>query len=88
MTGDGEPSLVSRLPAQLAGHLRREPSGPIVSSSLDAFMEEVGEREGANTDAASAHARAVVLVLKDAGGPDEVQGLRRRLPDELDPLFD
>lgn len=85
---NGEPDLLSRLPEGLAEHLRREPSDPVVSFSLDAFMQEVGEREGSNTDEASAHARAVVLVLQDAVGQDEVRELRRRLPDELDPLFD
>jgi len=85
---DGEPGLVSRLPEELTEHLRREPPGSIVSSSLDAFMEEVGKREGANTDEASAHARAVVDVLWEAVGQNGVEDLRQRLPDELNPLFD
>jgi uncharacterized protein (DUF2267 family) len=85
---DGEPVLVSHLPEELAEHLRREPSGHIVSSSLDDFMEEVGKREGANTDEASAHAHAVVDVLREVVGPDETEDLRRRLPNGLDPLFD
>ncbi len=67
---DEEPDLVSRLPEELAEHLRREPSGRIVSSSLDAFMEEVGKREGANTDEASSHVRAIVDVLRKAIGQD------------------
>lgn len=83
-----EPDLVSRLPEEIAEHLRREPSGRIVSSSLDAFIEEVGKREGANADEASSHARAVVGVLREAIGQDEVEDLRRRLPSELGPLFD
>lgn len=85
---DGEPGLVSRLPEELAEHLRREPPGRIVSSSLDAFMEEIGKREGANTDEVSAHAHAVVDVLREAVGQDGVEDLRWRLPDELNPLFD
>ena len=51
-------------------------------------MEEVGKREGANTDEASSHVRAVVDVLREAIGQDEVEDLRRRLPNELGPLFD
>ncbi len=85
---DGEPDLTSRLPEELAEHLRREPSGRIVSYSLDAFVEEVGKREGVNTDEASAHARAVMDVLREAIGQDGVEDLRRRLPSELAPLFD
>ena len=85
---DEEPDLVSHLPEEIAECMRREPSGRIVSSSLDAFMEEVGKREGANTDEASSHARAVVDVLREAIGQDEVEDLRRRLPNELGPLFD
>lgn len=85
---DGEPDLTSRLPEELAKHLRREPSGRIVSYSLDAFVEEVGKREGVNTDEASAHARAVMDVLREAIGQDGVEDLRRRLPSELAPLFD
>jgi uncharacterized protein (DUF2267 family) len=85
---DEEPDFVSRLPEELAEHLRREPSGRIVSSSLDTFMEEVGKREGANTDEASAHARAVVDALREAVGPDETEDLRRHLPEGLDPLVD
>lgn len=85
---DGEPDLTSRLPEELAERLRREPSGRIVSYSLDAFVEEVGKREGVNTDEASAHARAVMDVLREAIGQDGVEDLRRRLPSELAPLFD
>ena len=85
---DGEPGLVSRLPEELAEHLRREPPGRIVSSLLDAFMEEVGKREGANTDEASAHARTVVDVLWETVGQNGVEDRRGRLPDELNPLFD
>lgn len=88
LDGGGEPDLTSRLPEELAEHLRREPSGRIVSSSLDAFVEEVGKREGVNTDEASAHARAVMDVLREAIGQDGVENLRRRLPSELAPLFD
>lgn len=88
LDGDGEPNLTSHLPEELAEHLRREPSGRIVSSSLDTFVEEVGKREGANADEASAHARAVVDVLREAIGQDVVEDLRRRLPSELSPLFD
>jgi uncharacterized protein (DUF2267 family) len=51
-------------------------------------MKEVGKREGTNTDKASAHARAVVDVLREAVGQDGVEDLRERLPDELNPLFD
>lgn len=59
-----------------------------VSSSLDAFVEEIGKREGANADEASSHARIIVDVLREAIGQDEVKDLRRRLPSGLGPLFD
>ena len=65
---DEEPDLVSRLPEELAEHLRREPSGRIVSSWLDTFMEEVGKREGANTDEASASPPGAISCLQDARG--------------------
>jgi uncharacterized protein (DUF2267 family) len=43
---DEEPDLVSRLPEELAEHLRREPSGRIVSSSLGTFMERSASARG------------------------------------------
>jgi uncharacterized protein (DUF2267 family) len=80
--------LASQLPQGLAEHLRRQPPDRAMFFSLNDFLQEVGEREGVNTDEASAHARAVMSVLREAVSEEEMEDVRRQFPSEFDPLFD
>ncbi len=80
--------LASQLPQGLAEHLHREPPGRPMIYSFPDFLQEVGEREGANTDEASAHSRAVMSVLQEAVSQGEMEDVRRQFPSEFDPLFD
>lgn len=88
LVGGEGPDLASQLPQGLAEHLRREPPDRAMVYSLPDFLQEVGEREGANTDEASARARAVVSVLQEAVSEGEMEDVRRQFPSEFDPLFD
>jgi uncharacterized protein (DUF2267 family) len=79
--------LASQLPQGLAEHLRRQPPNRAMLFSLNDFLQEVGEREGANTDEALAHVRAVVGVLQEAVSEGEMADVRRQFPSEFDTLF-
>jgi uncharacterized protein (DUF2267 family) len=80
--------LAAQLPQGLAEHLRRQPPDRAMLFSLNDFLQEVGEREGVNTDEASAHVRAVVSVLQEAVSEGEMVDVRRQFPSEFDTLFD
>ena len=80
--------LAAQLPQGLAERLRRQPPDRAMLFSLNDFLQEVGEREGVNTDEASAHARAVVSVLQEAVSEGEMADVRRQFPSEFDTLFD
>ena len=80
--------LASQLPQGLAEHLRRQPPERADLFSINDFLQEVGEREGVNTDQASAHSRAVVSVLQEAVSEGEMEDVRRQFPSAFDPLFD
>ena len=56
--------------------------------SFPDFIQEIGEREGVNTDEALAHARVVVSMLQEAVSEGEMDDVRRQFPSEFDPLFD
>lgn len=88
LTGGERLDLASQLPQGLAEHLRRQPPNRAEFFSLNDFLQEVGEREGVNTDEASAHARAVVGVLQEAVSQGEMEDVRRQFPSQFDPLFD
>jgi uncharacterized protein (DUF2267 family) len=86
---DGEGlDLASQLPQGLAEHLQREPPNRPMIYSFPDFLQEIGEREGVNTDEASDHTRAVVSVLQEAVSEGEMDDVRRQFPSEFDPLFD
>jgi uncharacterized protein (DUF2267 family) len=80
--------LASQLPQGLAENLRREPPNRPMIYSFPDFLQEIGEREGVNTDEALAHARVVVSVLQEAVSEGEMDDVRRQFPSEFDPLFD
>ncbi len=88
MVGGEGLDLASQLPQGLAEYLRREPPDRPMIYSFPDFLQEIGEREGVNTDEASAHARAVVSVLQEAVSEGEMDDVRRQFPSEFDPLFD
>ena len=88
LTGGEGLDLASQLPQGLSEHLRRQPPDRAMFFSLNDFLQEVGEREGVNTDVASAHARAVMSVVQEAVSEGEMEDVRRQFPSEFDPLFD
>jgi uncharacterized protein (DUF2267 family) len=76
--------LISRLPAQLHGPLKRgeaESSRPARRMSIDEFLERVAEREAVSTDVARTHVRAVLATLRDAVD-EEFFDVRAQLPPE------
>ncbi len=86
--GGEERELASELPEKLAEYLYRKPPDRAASPSLDDFLEEVGKREGVNSDDARAHAHTVVMVLEEAVSDKEMEDVRQQLTGEFDPLFD
>ncbi len=80
--------LASQLPQGLAEHLRQQPPNRPMVYSFPDFLQQIGEHEGVNTDEASAHARAVVSVLREAVSEGEMDDIRRQFPSEFDTLFD
>jgi uncharacterized protein (DUF2267 family) len=88
LTGDGgRIDLASQLPTELAEHLRwQSPKGDRISS-YDDFLQRLGESEGVRYGEAEAHARAVMSVIREVIGEDEMQKVRRQFPGEFAPLF-
>ena len=87
LAGDEGLDLASQLPQGLDQYLRRQPPDRAEFFSLNDFLQEVGEREGVNTDEARGHARAVLSVLQEAVSEGEMRDVRRQFPSEFDPLF-
>lgn len=85
--------LASHLPEGLAETLRREPPDRPEIFSFKDFLSRVGEEEGTNPDddadpnEALPRARAVMSVILELIGADELEDLRLQFPSEFDPLF-
>ncbi len=56
-------------------------------SSYDDFLQRVGESEGVRYEEAEAHARAVMGILREVIGEEDMEKVRRQFPGELAPLF-
>ena len=87
LAGGEGPDLASQLPQGLAEHLRRQPPERADLFSINDFLQEVGEREGVNTDEASAHSRAIVSVLQEAVSEGEMVGRPAATPERVRPPF-
>jgi uncharacterized protein (DUF2267 family) len=78
--------LAPFLPAELRPALERglaRSRGRAMRLTLDAFLDEVKELEGVSRGDATAHARAVLAVLREAVGEKEFHDTTEQLPDEF-----
>ncbi|MDQ1569148.1 MAG: hypothetical protein QOF96_4028, partial [Actinomycetota bacterium] len=76
--------LLPLLPPELRPALTRGlvEGGPgAVALPLEAFIERIAEREGVTPEEATAHARAVFSVLREAVGDKEFEDTLAQLPD-------
>jgi uncharacterized protein (DUF2267 family)/ribosome-associated translation inhibitor RaiA len=83
--------LAAHLPAELAKALKRgnaRSKGHAKALSLAEFARRVSDREGVPPEEARAHARAVLLTLRDTVGPEEFGDTMAQLPAEYRTLFD
>jgi uncharacterized protein (DUF2267 family) len=82
--------LIDRLAIALHAPLKRgreRTGGAATRMSLDDFVRRVAEREGVDAAVARAHARGVILTLRDAVGDDEFFDVTVQLPDEYAVAF-
>jgi uncharacterized protein (DUF2267 family) len=85
LAGGEVADLLSQLPVQLHGPLRRGDAlsnGAARRMKLDQFLRNVAEREGVTPAEARAHARAVFATLREAITPKEWSDVTVQLPDE------
>lgn len=85
----GKPSnLGGQLPQEIAIHLDRH-DGPGSSFDLPSFYDRVAEREGTGTDKpeAALHARAVLSVVEEAIGSEQVREVADSLGEDYRDLF-
>lgn len=77
--------LAGTLPLEIRGYLMQNPwPRPF---GIEAFLAEVGEREGVDRAAAEIHARAVLSVLADFLPSAELLKTLDQLPKEIRHLF-
>jgi uncharacterized protein (DUF2267 family) len=77
--------VLSSLPPDLHPPLKRgkEHSGdPAQRLSLEAFLQRIAEREGADVERARDHARAVLTTLREAVGDEEFADITVEFPQE------
>jgi uncharacterized protein (DUF2267 family) len=86
ISGGEAKDLAAQLPEELKEPIQR--SGEEAEGfSFEEFLRRVGEREGANTDAARDHASAVITALGEAVTGEQLDDVRAQLPQEFAPLF-
>lgn len=89
LSGNEPERLAAQLPPELAEFL--QPDNPIDTPgrfSSDEFLRRVSEHEGIPASDAIHHAQAVIDILREAASPDEIDAIRRQLPDDYARLFD
>jgi len=77
--------LAAQLPEGVAQHLHTDHHSQ--RFDRDEFFERVSKRESVDLPAAVHHCRAVLDVLSDAVGPNQMEHVRGQLPDEFTALF-
>jgi uncharacterized protein (DUF2267 family) len=85
ISGGEVEDLMSQLPRELHPALVRgsdESQGVAQRMSLEEFVRELAEREGATPDDAVDHARAVFKTLRQAVDEGEFEDVMAQLPDE------
>jgi uncharacterized protein (DUF2267 family) len=90
ISGGEVEELMSELPEELRPALERgneESHGAARKMSLQEFVHEIAEREGATPDDAQKHARAVFRALRRAVDEDEFEDVVAQLPDEYTVLL-
>ena len=82
--------VARRLPPELADHLRRHASGQPETFSLDDFFQHVATGTDIEVDVAMARERAeaVMTVLREAVGDDEIRAAASQLPNEYSRLLE
>ena len=85
ITQEEAEDLAAQLPSGLESVLQG--SGRAERFDLDEFLRRVAEREGADTEEAREHARAVFEVLREAVTKEELSDVLSQLPREFEPLF-
>lgn len=81
--------LISRMPAQLHGPLKRgeaQSGREARRMSIDDFLERVAEREGVTPEDAREHVRAVLETLRESVD-EEYFDVRAQLPPEYSPVL-
>ncbi len=84
-------NLVSQLPHEIGGHLRRHApaqAGTGEQFSLDDFFERMTEREGIDQPDAVFHSRVVLEVTDEATTGSLMTKVREQFPSDFDRLFE
>ncbi len=85
LAGNEPSNLAAQLPPDVAVFV--EGDGGREAFSVQEFYERVAEKEGANSEEAVKHARAVATVLQTAVTGGELEDLRSQLGNDYKELF-
>jgi uncharacterized protein (DUF2267 family) len=85
LAGNEPSNLAAQLPPEVAVFVEGE--GGREAFSVQEFYERVAEKEGANSEEAVKHARAVATVLQTAVTGGELEDLRSQLGNDYKELF-
>jgi uncharacterized protein (DUF2267 family) len=78
--------LAAQLPEQIGAFMKGKAGQG--TFGLDAFFQQVSEKEGVDLPVGTHHARAVIAVVQDAVSGGELEDVREQLPQEYAPLFE
>ena len=85
LAGNEPSNLAAQLPPEIAVFVEGE--GGREAFSVQEFYERVAEKEGANSEEAVKHARAVATVLQTAVTGGELEDVRSQLGNDYEELF-
>ena len=85
LAGNEPADLAAQLPPEIAPFV--EGAGGREAFSVQEFYERVAHKEGANSEEAVKHARAVATVLQTAVTGGELEGVRSQLSNGYEELF-
>jgi uncharacterized protein (DUF2267 family) len=85
LAGNEPSNLAAQLPPEVAVFVEGE--GGREAFSVQEFYERVAEKEGANSEEAVKHARAVATVLQTAVTGGELEDVRSQLGNDYEELF-
>ena len=85
LAGEEPSDLAAQLPPEIAPYV--EGDGGRESFPVEEFYERVTRKEGASTEEAIRHARAVATVLQTAVTGGELEDIRSQLGNDYEELF-